>query len=217
MRPNRKCASSGAHFSLFWASVFTLFFSFTGAAHTVVLSEFSLARESEQWVLSFDQKTSQLRDAIYAFRPDLKGTNLNSEEFKEATRKYVVSNLFLKYQGELLQIVPRSMHYGGLRFESTFLVEGLARKPDLLTIQVESFDAHEHSIVLFRIAEEQDGSLNYFNQNQRLATFDFNTKRYVFGDIQPNGKNKLQFILYGVLFLILLGGAARLFQARTTQ
>ncbi len=195
-----------ACFIVLWANLASL-------AHPIVFSEYSLKYENEQWVLSFDQKTSYLRDAIYAVKPDLKGMNLNSSLFLEATADHITSNLTLKYRGKLLRIIPQQMKYGGLKFQSTFLVEGLTVEPDYLTIKTDGFDVHEHSVVLFRIGVENEGYLNYFNKDQKLATFDFTAHRYVFEEITPSGH--YEFVFYAILIAVLIIGLAiRRFRAK---
>ncbi|MEP5613519.1 MAG: hypothetical protein ABJP45_14805 [Cyclobacteriaceae bacterium] len=212
MKLVKYCVPQGAHFFVLLSSCIALLLSLTSSAHAVVLSEYSLQYENKQWVLSFDQKTSQLRDAIYASRPDLKGMNLNSEVFMDATANHIISNLSITYGREQLDIVPQHMHYGGLRFESRFIVEGLSENPDNLNLSVDGFDAHEHSVVLFRVSIGKEGYLNYFNQNQHVATFDFATKSYTMEEVSSGGGGKR--ILYALLLLVLVGVAFRLFNTR---
>ncbi len=167
-----------------------------------MLSEYSLSYKDDVWILNFKQKTSYLRDAIYANRPDLKGTNLNSDDFLEQTSKHIIENLSLKFEGNQLSISPVEMKYGGLSFESTFIVNGLPSNPDFLTIKVDAFDEHEHSIVLFRVANGSDAYLNYFNQEQRLATFDFESHSYVFEEIRSGESSNL--IIYALIAVLVL-------------
>lgn len=199
MKRVKNCVPLGAQFFIF---LFSSLLSFNSLGHRVVLSEYTLQYENGYWILSFDQKTSQLRDAIYASNPDLKGINLNSDVFLEATENYIMRSLILIYDGETLRFEPQKMRYGGLRFESRFIVEGLDTNPDYLVIKVDGFDAHEHSVVLFRFSEEDEAYLNYFNQDQRLATLDFATHRYVFEEIVSSGADR--FWLYAISALVLL-------------
>lgn len=205
-----KCALLRAHFFILLLVALTN--SFNAVAHNVVLSEYSLSYVNNQWILTFKQKTSYLRDAIYETRSDLKGINLNSEVFKEATAEHIITNLSLKYRGEVLLVEPIQMKYGGLSFESTFSVEGLPNDPDFLTIKTDAFDAHEHSIVLFRVTKGTEGYLHYFNQEQRLATFDFTTRSYTMEETESIGSYKS--IIYGVLTLIVVAVIAKLFLRR---
>lgn len=209
MKLIRFCVPSGTHFLVLLTSVIALSFSFSSSAHTVVLSEYSLEYREDHWVLLFDQKTSQLVDAIRNTKPELKGINLNSEVFLDATASHITSNLLLTFEGKPLRLTPQHMHYGGLKFESRFLVEGLGENPDFLTMEVDSFDAHEHSIVIFRVTEGKDGYLNYFDQTNRLATFDFSAKSYVFNEVKSSGR--YEFILQTILMLVLLGIVVKLF------
>lgn len=206
------CAPIGALFFPLFLYIASSLLSLQSRAHTVVLSEYSLEYKNEQWVLTFEQKTSQLRDAIYALRPDLQGINLNSEAFLDATEDYIISNMSLKYHGEELRIVRQHMHYSGLRFESRFIAEGLPDAPEYLNIQVNGFDAHEHSIVLFRVIEETEGYLNYFNQEQRLGSFDFKTKSFAFEEVKTNGRHIS--ILYALISLIIIGFVVKLIRAK---
>ncbi len=212
MRPTSLFVAKKLHFTLWLVSIVSLSFSLSGSGHAIVFSEYSLRYDNEQWILSFDQKTRYLRDAIYATRPDLKGTNLNSSDFLDATANHITANLVLKYKGRLLRIVPQQMRYGGLKFESTFVVEGLPEQPGFLTIKTDGFDVHDHSIILFRVAIENEGYLNYFNQDQRLATFDFVLHRYVFEEISPIGRHNL--IFYVILLLVLAGASVLLNKAK---
>lgn len=203
MKLVRHCVPSGTHFFLLLISFFLITSSFNSLAHPVILSEYSLQYENGQWILLFKQKTSYLRDAIYAIEPELKGQNLNGEDFLEATSDYLISTLTLKYNGDALQVKPQHMRYGGLRFESRLLVEGLPENPDYLTIQSDGFDTHEHSIVLFRVAIGDDAFLNYFNQEQRLATFSFSDHSYFFEEVESDNTSKL--IFYMILVLTIVG------------
>lgn len=212
MRPLRFCAPKWAHFALLLSILAVFLLSLQSSAHTIVLSEYTLQYQNEGWTLSFHKKTNQLRDAIYSSRPDLKGINLNSKDFKAATFDYITSNLSLAYQGDQLRIIPQNMHYGGLRFESTFLVEGLAEEPDFLGIKVNGFDGHEHSIVLFRIAIEKEGYLNYFNEHQRVATFDFTSHHYAFEEMKSDQSPKSAF--YTMLFVVFTGVVVWLFPGK---
>ncbi len=202
LKQKDKCALLRAHFFIVLLSLIAFAGSFNCTAHNIVLSEYSLSYENDQWVLSFKQKTSYLRDAIYETRPDLKGINLNSDVFKEATSQHIITNLTLRYRGDLLRLKPIQMQYGGLSFESVFSVQGLPGDPDYLTIQTDAFDAHEHSIVLFRVTKETEGYLHYFNQDQRLATFDFASHSYTMDEVQSTGNYRS--ILYGILILVIV-------------
>lgn len=209
------CAPHGALFLPLFICIALCLLSLQSKAHTIVLSEYSFEFKNEQWVLTFDQKTSQLRDAIYAKRPDLKGINLNSEVFLNATEDYIISNLSLKYNGERLRIVRQHMRFGGLKFESRFVVEGLPEAPAYLNIRVDGFDEHEHSIVLFRVIEETEGYLNYFNQEQRLASFNFATKSFAFEEVKAN--TRYTFILYALAFLIVVAFAVKLARSKRSR
>ena len=82
-------------------------------AHAIVLSEYSLEYRDGQWELSLVQKTSQLRDAIYAVKPELRGINLNSQDFLNATEEFVNKNLNLSMNGRELSFKSHKMSYGG--------------------------------------------------------------------------------------------------------
>ena len=206
MKPIRPGAPKRLFFFAF--ALFSLR-SFSVHAHTVVLSEYTLQYEDNNWTLYFKQKTSHLRDAIYFSNPGLKGINLNGEVFLAATAKHIVSNIALTHQGKQLRISPKQMHYGGLRFESVFQVEGLSGDPDYLSIKTDGFDSHEHSVKLFRTTIEEEGYLHYFNQEQRLATFDFETHNYSIGEITSDKGNNIVF--YALLLLVAGGVAIGLF------
>lgn len=199
----RICVLLRTHFLIVLTGLVCMFVH-PGSAHNVVLSEYSLQYQNEQWVLKFDQKTSYLRDAIYATRPDLKGINLNSQPYLQATADHIATNLTLKYEGDKLRITPQHMKYGGLKFESTFIVEGLSPTPDYLVIKTEGFDTHEHSVMLFRMTIGKDGYLNYFAQDRRLATFDFTKRSYVFEEMDAGGG--YGFLVYVVLLVLVVGG-----------
>ncbi|GEM_PF-4947302 len=173
--------------------------TFRTTAHTVVLSEYRMNYEKEGWVLSFQQKTSQLRDAIYAVRPDLKGTNLNSRDFLDETRRYIAENFSMKNRGELLSITPMSMQYGGLNFEAEFFVEGLPKHPDHLIIATSGFDTHEHSVKLLSITLGEQGYLNYFNSEQKQANFSFNARRYV--PLETDAQESNNYLISIIVFL----------------
>lgn len=212
MKLVRSCVPSGTHFLFLLTSFFLFINSHNVSAHTVVFSEYSLQYANGQWHLLFIQKTSYLRDAIYAVEPGLKGQNLNCDDFLEATSNYLTSTLKLKYRGNPLRIEPQYMRYGGLRFESGFLVEGLPEDPDYLTIRSDGFDTHEHSIVLFRVAIEDDAYVNYFNQDQRLATFDFASHSYVFEEVKSDNRYKI--ILLTIFGLLLVAGVGKFIRSK---
>ena len=214
MGPAVLCTPRRVYFKVLLTGLAAYACILTGLAHPVVSSEYSLHYKNEQWVLTFEQKTSYLRDAVYASKPDLKGINLNSNVFLEATEAYITANINLTYKGKPIRIVPRHMQYGGLRFKSAFFVEGLPEKPGYLTIKSDGFDVHEHAIVLFRVITETEGYLNYFNKDQRLATFDFDAHQYVFEEIKPGLEYKMIFYFVSIVFVI--GGVAMLFQSKKT-
>lgn len=177
--------------------------SFPASAHTVVLSEYTLSYEEDRWILRFVQRTRHLRDAIYDYRPDLKGINLNGESFLLATARHIQSNLQINSQGNFVEISPIQMQYGGLRFESSFELPDLPRNPKLITIQADGFDSHEHSIVLFRIQMGREAYLHHFNQVERTTSFDFEQKQYFLEDKKSEQAPPL--VLFLVVFWHLMG------------
>ena len=155
-------------------------------------------------MLSFQKKTSQLRDAIYSLRPDLKGTNLNSEVFLDETKQYITNTFTLKYDGKLLKIVPGHMRYGGLIFEGQFFLEGLPQHPDYLAIETCGFDRHEHSINLLSITVGEQGYVHYFNKNRDFAVFSFDSKEYTFSEIKTSGGYQALIYVAGLLIILII-------------
>ena len=184
--------------------VLTSLFRLNGTPHPVIFAEYSLEYQENQWVLSFTQKTSYLRDAIYAKRPDLKGTNMNSSEFLEATVDHIRSSLSLKSRGAALTISPQYLKYGGLRFESRFILNDLPEGSEYLSIKTGGYDVHEHSIIVFQVAEGNLGHMKYFNRNESEATFDFETKQFMTGDFTPAGGSKISYYFLILLALIVV-------------
>lgn len=181
-----------------------LLFTFKGSAHSVVLSEYRLEYKEDGWMLSFQQKTGQLRDAIYSIRPDLKGTNLNSEIFLEETTRYITNTFTLKYDGKFLKIVPTYMRYGGLKFEAQFLLKGLPKHPEYLAIKSSGFDRHEHSINLLSITIGEHGYVNYFNRNRDFAVFSFDSKQYTFSEVKTSGGYQALIYIAGLLIILII-------------
>lgn len=187
-----------------------LLFTFKGSAHSVVLSEYRLEYKKDGWMLSFQRKTGQLRDAIYSIRPDLKGTDLNSEIFLDETTRYIANTFTLKYDGKLLKIVPAYMRYGGLKFEAQFFLEGLPKHPEYLTIESSGFDRHEHSINLLSITIGEQGYVNYFNRKRDFAVFSFDSKHYTFSEIKTSGGYQALIYIAGLLITLIIIGRALL-------
>ena len=180
--------------------------SLSAKKHPVVFAEYALEYQGGEWILSFTQKTSYLRDAIYATRPELKGINLNSDQFLQATSNHVKSNIGLRYRNDALILYPRYMKYGGLKFESSFVVEGLTKKPEHLGIVTGGYDVHEHSIIIFQITEGSGGFMNYFNRNDKAATFDFEKSQFVMGEFDYKSYHQLTnyFLLFTGLLVVLV-------------
>ncbi|MDN5215145.1 hypothetical protein QQ020_23900 [Fulvivirgaceae bacterium BMA12] len=161
--------------------------------------------KKDKWILSFQQKTGHLRDAIYAIRPDLKGTDLNSEIFLDETTRHITNSFILKYDGKLLKIVPKYMRYGGLKFEAQFFLEGLPKHPEYLAIQSTGFDRHEHSINLLSITIGEQGYVNYFNRSRDFAVFSFDSKQYTFSEIKTLGGYQVLIYITGLLTILIVG------------
>ena len=159
-------------------------------------------------MLSFRQKTGQLRDAIHSIRPDLKGTNLNSEIFLDETTRYIANSFTLKHGGKFLKIVPTYMRYGGLTFEAQFLLEGLPKHPDYLAIASSGFNNHEHAINLLSITIGEQGYVNYFNRKREFAVFSFDSKQYTFSEIKTSGGYENLIYIAGFLAMLMIIGRA---------
>ncbi len=190
--------------------------SISTIAHTVVLAQYSMRLDNGLWVLNFEQKTGHLRDEIYARNPALKGINLNSEAFLSATAAYIKETLNLKTESKDFELDPIYMRYGGLRFESQFIIPDLPKSPDRISIRAEGFDTHEHSIVVFRIEIDNGGYLHQFSQDQRFASFDFISRSYNMSE--ANTQNWTLNRLWALIpFLILLGLGIKRYRRRFTE
>lgn len=83
----KKCVTKRTHFFILFFSLVFMLYAVDSSAHRIVLSAYKLKYENDSWVLYFQQKTGALRDAVYNVKPDLKGMNLNSETFLDATKQ----------------------------------------------------------------------------------------------------------------------------------
>lgn len=196
--------------------LFLLLLSFKSYSHSILLSEYALTYDDkEQWVLFFKQKTSFMRDQVLKEHPELKGTNLNSDAFHQATYKHISSLMTLTYQGKALHIKPSRMEYGGLIFGSMFAVSGLPKDPDFITIETHWKEGYEHATVLFRVAQDNDSFLKYFSQDQNLelATYDFATHTYLDGEVIGNKDTPVT--TYLVIAIFLVGLLVVFFKRRT--
>ena len=213
MNAKKKCAVlKKAHFFKLVLSLFFILFTFESVAHTVVLSEYKLKYENDQWTLYFKQKTSALRDAIYTLQPELKGKNLNSEAFLKETSSYITDNFVLKNEGDLLEITPIYMNYEGLIFEARFTVEGLPKQPDYVTIETSGFDAHEHSVKILSIYAGDQGYIHDFNAERNHSVFSFETKQYSSSEKRTSGSSTTW--IYVVVSLIILVFFAQRYRQR---
>ncbi|MEM9340771.1 MAG: hypothetical protein AAGA66_18705 [Bacteroidota bacterium] len=193
-------------------SLIALFFSLSSTAHTIVLSGYMLEYKNGQWELASLQRTRVLENAIYRLSPDLKGVDLNSEAFHEATAAYLKTSLSLKHEGKTLPMVPLNMNYNGLSFESTFVVEGLPQAPSFLTIKAKGYEGHKGFTTLFRVILEKEGHQVYLNSEQNLATFDFKTQEYSFTE-----KEKVKhysFVMYVIALTVLIGIVLKVFASK---
>lgn len=173
-------------------------------AHTTEISEYSINKKGDRWVLSFYQKTSQLRDAIYAGRPELKGMNLNSETFLQATSDHIENSVLLMQEGVQLNLIPEEMNYGGLRFSGEFELSGIESNPEKLVIKANAFEEHEHAILVFKVMDGAEGYLYYFNKDRREAIFDFKTKHYSFQEEAERQFGSSNWVVISLLFSLIL-------------
>ncbi len=201
-------------FKLLISAVFVLFI-LESAAHTIVLSSYKLKNENDGWTLHFQQKTRALRDAIYAERSDLKGVDLNSDVFLNATSSFITEHVMLQHKGTLLRLTPKLMKYDGLSFKGQFTVEGLEKDPDYLSIATSGFDTHEHSMKIFSISIGKESYLYNFRLDQKQALFSFGSKRYLLGDAEPSNDNQSWPYLAGLFaVLIIFAGTLNRFGPR---
>ncbi|MEM8894555.1 MAG: hypothetical protein AAGC88_08255 [Bacteroidota bacterium] len=191
------------------------FLTYSAAAHTVVLSDHRIAYQEEGWVLTFKQKTSQLRDIVYELNPNLKGKNLNSQEFLDETARLISRDFRLVSNDNSLSLMPLRMQYDGLRFEGRFLIDGLPENPDYVTIETYGFDSHDHSVKSLSIYLNDQGYVHYFNSNQTLAAFSFSDRTYLdVGELPKHDKTNL---IYVGLVIFVLCLAVFLFQFVRTK
>ncbi|MEM6644388.1 MAG: hypothetical protein AAF616_15520 [Bacteroidota bacterium] len=220
MELSQKIKSYRAHYwaRYFWVSVFLSLINILPLkAHTIVMVQYELIEVDGNWTFYFRQKTNQLRNTIYDKRPELKGLNLNSEDFLNATAETIISSLQLFSDGNPIDLVPKTMEYGGLEFEAFFNVCGLPSKPQSLRIETSSFDEHEHSIAVMKVTQNNDSFLHFFNSKETAAIYDFSTRRYEivqpeYAAIQTEVKSKSDNFIYYLLplSLILIAGSWQL-------
>lgn len=205
MKTSTRCTFQQVHsFKLFWVSLL-IFDAIETSAHTIVLSMCKLKYEDHGWCLYFQQKTRPLRDAIYHNRADLKGINLNSEAFLNETSKYIRDNFTLKNNDKLLKFTPKYLKYNGLNFEGQFLVEGLLKQPDELSIFASGFDVHEHAMKILSIQVEEQEYLYNFNKEQKQITFSFDSKKYISSENSVSkGYTMLIYGIAGALMIFMI-------------
>ena len=169
-------------------------------SHAITISSYELFRKKDTWILSVEQKTRALRDAVYLLEPELKGKNLNSDEFLEKTHQYVEESIVLQYDGDVVRLKPINARFGGLKYEAQYAIEGLPLNPKEVTIKTSGYDDHEHSTKIFSITIGDQGYVEYFNKSKFSATFTFEGKQYEF-----ESENSELGILRALLLIPLLG------------
>jgi len=91
------------------------FISTTAMAHIVIDSNYYLRYIKDQgWTIYFNTKTSSLSKRIQELNPDLKGTNLNSTTFKQATFNYLEESISIKRKkGETYNLKGFQINFNG--------------------------------------------------------------------------------------------------------
>lgn len=124
--------------------------------------------------------------------------------------KYIANSFILENNDGSLEITSRYMHYDGRFFNGQFIVKGLAKKTDYLTIRASDFDTHEHSIKLLSIVLNKQEYLYNFNQEQKQIVFSFDTKQFILEQDKPINKVSttnnfiIPISIVGVLLLLLI-------------
>lgn len=179
-------------------------FSGKGHAHTVVVSAYHLEFKTDRWVLDFKQETGSLRDALYALHPNLKGINLNSKRFLDATKDYIATTLQLENEGGFYKISPLFMRFDGRHFTGEFEVLDLARHPEGIGIQTAGFEHHEHASRFLTIRKDGKDYRYQFFETNKAAYFDFSVSGFHTKGKENTSSATPFFVVTGVLLLIVV-------------
>lgn len=175
-------------------------------SHSVVLSVYHLEYKNEEWIMHFKHKTGALRDVIYELNPDLKGKNLNSQDFLNETEIYVINTLNLKSDGKALKLSPIFMRYGGHNFEASFEVKGFREKPNAIDITTSGFDDHEHSVKILTLDTGIERFRHQFFKEKSTASFSFDNKQFSASKNQTPKENPIFLGIAAILISIILIG-----------
>ncbi|MEL6305640.1 MAG: hypothetical protein AAFQ20_12730 [Bacteroidota bacterium] len=184
--------------------LFSLLFFGKVHAHTVVVSAYHLEFKKDRWMLSVKQETGSLRDALYALHPDLKGINLNSKRFLDATKDYIATTLKLENEGGFYKISPLFMRFDGRRFTGEFEVLDLKRHPEGIGIQTAGFEHHEHASRFLTIRKDGKDYRYQFFETNKAAYFDFSVSGFHSQGKKTTSSATPFFVVTGVLLLIVV-------------
>ena len=184
--------------------VFFALFSKRCAAHSLVVSTYHLKFKDNTWILSFKQETGSLRDAIYAINPELRGANLNSKSFLDTTREHIATVMRFEIDGEILNISPRFMRYGGRHFTGEFVVTGLEKNPKGMDIKTTGFEYNEHASRLLTITSSGNQFRHQFHEVNKAAYFDFSSETFSQkGNDKKSGATTFLIIVATLLVLVV--------------